>query len=46
VASEICKDCGEGAIGTKIELAGKCVLIAYALPLIGEVLEFASSFAI
>ena len=45
VASEICKDVGEQSLGSKIELAGKCVLISYALPLIGKVLDYASSFS-
>ena len=45
VASEISRDCGEQSLALKIELAGKCTLIAYALPLIREVLEYASSFS-
>ncbi|MCJ7855434.1 stage III sporulation protein AD [Lachnospiraceae bacterium NSJ-143] len=34
IGSEICKDAGEGAIGTKIEIAGKVLIAATCLPLI------------
>ena len=34
IGSEICKDAGESAIGTKIEIAGKVLIAAACLPLI------------
>lgn len=33
-ASELCRDCGESAIGVKIELAGKILILLLTLPLI------------
>lgn len=32
--SEICKDAGENAIGTKVELAGKILMIAVSAPVL------------
>ncbi len=32
--AEICKDAGEGAIGTKVELAGKILMIAVSAPVL------------
>lgn len=43
-AAEICRDSGEASIAARIELAGKCTLIAYSLPLIKEVFGYATSF--
>lgn len=43
-ACEICNGCGESFLASKIELAGKCTLIAYSLPLIKTVFEYAKSF--
>ena len=34
IGSEICKDAGESAIGTKIEIAGKVLIAAACLPLV------------
>ena len=42
--AEICRDFGEGSLASKIEFAGKCTLLAYCLPLIKTVFEYASSF--
>ena len=43
-ASELCRDCGEATAASKIELAGKCTLIAFSLPLIKTVFEYAKTF--
>ncbi len=40
-ACEICRDCGESALASRIELAGKCTLLAYSLPLIKTVFGYA-----
>ncbi|MCX7923268.1 MAG: stage III sporulation protein AD [Clostridia bacterium] len=37
--AEVCKDAGEGAIASKIELAGKVVIVALAVPIITSLLE-------
>ena len=42
--AEICRDFGEGSLASKIEFAGKCTLLAYCLPLIKTVFEYASKF--
>lgn len=37
--SEICKDAGQSAIATKIELAGKVIIAALAFPIIASLLD-------
>lgn len=37
--AEVCKDAGEGAIASKIELAGKVVIVVLAVPVITSLLE-------
>lgn len=37
--SEVCRDAGEGAIATKIEFAGKVIIMIMALPIMVAVLE-------
>lgn len=44
LASELCNDIGETSIASKIEFAGKCTLIAFSLPLIKKVFEYATTF--
>lgn len=39
IACDACKDAGEGAIGAKVELAGKAAVLVVSLPLFGQVLE-------
>ena len=41
LASDICRDCGESALGSKIDLFGKCVLIYMAFPLLQSVFDSA-----
>ena len=44
VACDLCRDCGESAVASKIELAGKCTLITFCLPLIKMVFKYAKTF--
>jgi stage III sporulation protein AD len=37
--SEICKDAGQGSIGTKVEFAGKILILALAIPILMAVLQ-------
>jgi stage III sporulation protein AD len=37
--AEVCKDAGEGAIASKIELAGKVIIIVIAVPIITSLLD-------
>lgn len=37
--AEICRDAGEGAIASKIELAGKVVIVMLAVPIITSLLD-------
>lgn len=39
VASDLCKDCGESALGNKLELCGKALIVSMALPLIKTVFD-------
>ncbi len=39
IASDCCNDAGEGAIASKIELAGKCTLVILALPLFTSITD-------
>ena len=38
IASETCKDCGENSIVSKIDLAGKAVVLTFSMPLFQEVI--------
>lgn len=42
-ASDICKDAGQSALASKVELAGKIMILISALPLIEEVLNTATA---
>ena len=37
--AEICRDAGEGAIASKIEMAGKVIIIALAIPVITSLID-------
>ena len=41
--AEVCRDAGEGAIASKIELAGKIVIMAMTLPIIKSFLDICIS---
>ena len=43
-AAELCRDCGEASLGTKIEFAGKCTLLSFCLPILQRVFENAKMF--
>ncbi len=38
--AELCRDCGETSLASRIELCGKCVILALCLPLIKTVFEY------
>jgi len=38
-ASEICRDAGESAIASKVELAGKVIIVVLAVPIITSLLD-------
>ena len=40
-ASEICRDCGENSLASKLELAGKAGILLLSLPLLGGILSMA-----
>ena len=42
VAAGVCRDCGEHTVATGVEMAGKLAIVSLCLPLIGEILAFAS----
>lgn len=39
VASETCKDCGQSSISSKVDLAGKAVILVSAFPLFSKIIE-------
>jgi stage III sporulation protein AD len=39
IASETCKDCGQESVSSKIDFAGKTVILFSALPLVSEIIE-------
>ncbi len=41
--AQICRDAGEGAIGSKVELAGKVIIFFLAIPVMMSILELISS---
>ena len=42
---QLCKDAGESAIATKLELGGKALMLVIALPVLGQVLELVGRLA-
>jgi len=44
-AADTCRDCGQTAMASKAELAGKTAIFLIALPLLSSVLKTALSFA-
>lgn len=43
LAADTCKDAGEGAIASKVEMAGKVLVLLLSLPLFEEILSIAGS---
>ena len=41
--AQLCKDAGEGAIGSKVELAGKVIIFYLAMPILSAILELIKS---
>jgi len=37
--AEVCRDAGEGAIASKVELAGKVIIVVMAVPIITSLLD-------
>ncbi len=42
IASDVCRDAGESGIGSGVELAGKLTILLLCVPLIRELLSYAS----
>lgn len=42
IAGDICRDCGEGSMASKVEMVGKVTIIVLALPLATELLQLVS----
>ena len=40
-AADLCRDSGESAVATKLELLGKCEIIVLSIPLLKELLSLA-----
>lgn len=41
LASEICRDCGEASIASRIELAGKASIVLISLPVVRQLFDIA-----
>ncbi len=41
VSSEICRDCGENSLASRIELAGKVSIVLISLPVVQQLLDIA-----
>lgn len=39
IASDVCKDCGESALSTSVELVGKLSIVLMALPVAAQLIE-------
>ena len=46
LASEVCRDSGEGAIASKVEFAGRTAVLLVAVPLFREILEIVKGLII
>lgn len=44
--SELCRDCGESSLGSKIELCGKCIILSLCLPLIKTVFDYVTELVL
>ena len=42
-ASQMCKDCGEGALACKVELAGRLLILTASMPAIMNIVELIAS---
>ncbi len=42
-AADLCRDAGESAIAGKVELAGRVMILALCLPILGAILELVNS---
>lgn len=38
ITSEVCRDCGESSVASKIDLAGKAFILTSAMPLFNEII--------
>ena len=43
-AAELCTDCGQSSIASKVEFAGKMIILASAVPLFSEIIEIIKEF--
>ena len=43
ISSETCKDCGQSSISSKIDLAGKAMILVTSIPLFSEIIEIIQS---
>ena len=41
-AADLCRDAGESAVAGKVELAGRVMILAISLPILGAILELVS----
>ena len=44
ICADICRDCGESTIAGGVELGGKIVILSLCIPLIDDLMSFASEF--
>lgn len=44
IASESCRDCGQNSIASKVDLAGKALILVASLPLFSEITEIIRIF--
>lgn len=42
LCSDVCRDCGEGTIANGVDSVGKMAMIALCIPIISDILDFAS----
>ena len=42
ICTDLCRDAGESAVASGVELAGKAAILALCLPMIGEILGYAA----
>jgi len=43
LTSQLCKDAGESAIGSKVELAGKIIIFYLSIPILIAILDLVNS---
>ena len=43
LASDVCRDCGQNTVASRVELGGRVAVVLLLIPLLGEIVEISAS---